>query len=223
MIILFYINYAFRLGKDIYPYIIEIQRILFYTKKDIKNEYVKLEKKEKLNYYIKNIVMLFLNIKNISNKKEENIIETIENEKLKEKFNSFLKEYNTNLSTFQRKEEETILLIIVLFYSQLIIFQDNWYLIWIDEKYDVNTYLCSTSCENFQVDSTFFEGTIKDKNNHAIPNFRLRQFKEIKSKFKKYKKIINFVEKIGLKENYDKYNFIYCFSNIEKIDILKKT
>ena len=35
VIILFYINYAFRLGKDIYPYIIEIQRI---------NGYVKLEK-----------------------------------------------------------------------------------------------------------------------------------------------------------------------------------
>ena len=50
--------------------------------------------------------MLFLNINNISNKKEENIIETTENEKLKEKFNSFLKEYNTNLSTFQKKKKK---------------------------------------------------------------------------------------------------------------------
>ena len=151
----------------------------------------------------------------IYRQKHDVINDTIKNNKLKNEFILFLKENNIELSVFQSRKEKVSIMIIILFYFNLIILHDDWYLIWINEKFDINIF---KNNKTFQIDPIFFECVMKNTDNKTIED--VKSLEKIQKEVKRREEIMNFTQKNNINSD-NICNFIY-FPKIKNTDDLKK-
>ena len=230
IIILFYIYFADSIGYDIYLYILEIQCVLFYKKIEKQKCFGKLREKKELLYFIKEIVRSllrkFFRLKKEEKQKEEyGILNTLKYEKIKTQFIIFLEDNNVDLSILQKIPNHLIIIIIILFYSEFIIKYDNWYLIWINEKYEPNNYLYpDLKNQEFQIDSLFFDCIMNNNNNRSgVEGLKaiIKNDSNIIKLTNKHSKVINLMKAFEINFD-DKFKLIDYFYISSDVDSFKK-
>ena len=173
---------------------------------------MKLNEKQMLITNIKCIIKSLL--KNVGKQNELN--DFIKQDIDIEDFRIFLKANDIDIYTLIAIQKEKALLICVLFYSNLIILYDNWYLIWIHEKYDLVKYLYNTDIK-IQIDPIFVNSIMK--NNDIDIKKNIKKLKKIKIRYlfiDVYKQSNYIMKKINFSVK-DKKKLIDC----NKIEIFK--
>ena len=130
LIILFYFyeSISFNKYNEIYNYFCIIQTCFYKKIKEGDSEYVELYEKEKIQDFIKKINLLFFKYK------ENNSINKKLYESTAKEFKKYINKLNIKIYDIS---QVSLFLVIKLFYSQLIIKKNEWYLINIDKNNNV--------------------------------------------------------------------------------------
>ena len=156
LIILFYLDIDDKYKTGIYNTIMNIQKILFYKKKELKDKCLLILNEK---YILHNVIKDMVN--EILKKKYENDAKSIyicDSVVIKE-FDIFLEENNTNREKLKNYDKQKVLAIVIFFYSYLMITKYNWCFIYINENVDVieNLYGKNGNISNeYRIKKTFF-------------------------------------------------------------------
>ena len=156
LIILFYLDIDDKYKTGIYNTIMNIQKILFYKKKELKDKCLLILNEK---YILHNVIKDMVN--EILKKKYENDAKSIyicDSVVIKE-FDIFLEENNTNREKLKNYDKQKVLAIVIFFYSYLMITKYNWCFIYINENVDVIENLYGKNgniSTEYRIKKTFF-------------------------------------------------------------------
>ena len=198
LIILFYLDIDDKYKTGIYNTIMNIQKILFYKKKELKDKCLLILNEK---YILHNVIKDMVN--EILKKKYENDAKSIyicDSVVIKE-FDIFLEENNTNREKLKNYDKQKVLAIVIFFYSYLMITKYNWCFIYINENVDVIENLYGKNgniSTEYRIKKTFFN---IDKNDADV-FFLVFLFKKYLNEINKENK--NIKEKLIKNKNSNK-------------------
>ena len=198
LIILFYLDIDDKYKTGIYNTIMNIQKILFYKKKELKDKCLLILNEK---YILHNVIKDMVN--EILKKKYENDAKSIyicDSVVIKE-FDIFLEENNTNREKLKNYDKQKVLAIVIFFYSYLMITKYNWCFIYINENVDVIENLYGKNgniSTEYRIKKTFFN---IDKNDTDV-FFLVFLFKKYLNEINKENK--NIKEKLIKNKNSNK-------------------